>query len=159
MMHRRHSLRLLVLGGAGLLAACSGGGTRVAAGGDTVLEVARSHRLNRFLQTVGKAGLTETLSGPGPFTVFAPTDRAFAAARLPGDPDALRAVIAYHVVPGTFTSDFLGGVDVNYTTLNGTSLNVDGTAGLQVNGANVVTADLVAGNGVVHVIDRVLAPR
>ena len=72
---------------------------------------------------------------------------------------ALRQVMAYHVVPGMFTSDFLTGVDVNYTTLKGTSLNVDGTDGLRVDDATIVTPDLGASNGVVNIIDRVLTPR
>ena len=58
-----------------------------------------------------------------------------------------------------FTTDFLAGVDVNYTTLAGSSLNVDGTAGLTVNGAAIVSPDLGADNGVVNIIDRVLLPR
>ena len=63
------------------------------------------------------------------------------------------------MVPGAFTAAFLEGMDVNYTTAAGSSLNVDGTGGaLRVNGANVISADLETGNGVVHVIDRVLDP-
>jgi uncharacterized surface protein with fasciclin (FAS1) repeats len=68
--------------------------------------------------------------------------------------------MAYHVVPGQLTTDFMEGVDVNHTTLLGTSLNVDGTGPeVRVNGAAVVRGNLIADNGVVFVIDRVLTPR
>jgi uncharacterized surface protein with fasciclin (FAS1) repeats len=165
MIDRRDSLRLLLLASAGLgLAACGGGddGARSAApgGGTTVLDVARANGLGRLVRGAPDAGLAETLAGPGPYTLFAPSHRALGEARLPRDAAALRELIAYHVVPGTFTTAFLAGVDLNYATLAGTSLNVDGTGSpLLVNGTPVVTPDLLAANGVVHVIDRVLAPR
>jgi uncharacterized surface protein with fasciclin (FAS1) repeats len=159
MPDRRASLRLILLGGgAALLAGCAGGGGGQSSG--TVIDVLRANRLDRFRRAIDAAGLTGTLQGAGPYTLFAPTNRAFAAADLPDDAETLKAVVSYHIVPGTFTSDFLAGVDVNYTTLRGTSLNVDGTGGaLRVNGAAVVTPDLRASNGVVNVIDRVLIPR
>ena len=119
----------------------------------------RANGLTRFLRAIEAAGLAETLAGEGPYTVFAPTNRAVAAADLPEDAERLRAIVAYHIVPGMFTTDFLAGVDVNYTTLAGSSLNVDGTAGLTVNGAAILTPDLGADNGVVNIIDRVLVPR
>jgi uncharacterized surface protein with fasciclin (FAS1) repeats len=161
MIDRRDSLRLLLLATAGAgLAACGGGGVPGGSSGDSVLGVARANRLSRFVRAVETAGLASTLAGPGPYTVFAPSDRAVAAADMPRDPEALRELLAYHVVPGAFTTDFLVGVDVNYTTLAGTSLNVDGTGRpLLVNGTPVVTPDLLAENGVLHVIDRVLRPR
>jgi uncharacterized surface protein with fasciclin (FAS1) repeats len=164
MIDRRDSLRLLLLASAGLgVAACGRGdddaGSAAPAGG-TVLDVARANGLGRFARAATDAGLAETLAGPGPYTLFAPSDRAFAGSRLPRDAAALRALVAYHVVPGTFTTAFLAGVDLNYATLAGTSLNVDGTGSpLLVNGAPVVTPDLLAENGVVHVIDRILPPR
>lgn len=164
MIDRRDSLRLFLLAGAGLgLAACGGGdggAGSAAPEGDTVLEVARANGLGRFARAATDAGLAETLAGPGPYTLFAPSDRALAGTRLPRDAAALRALIAYHVVPGTFTTAFLAGVDLDYATLAGASLNVDGTGSpLLVNGAAVVTPDLFAANGVVHGIDRVLTPR
>jgi uncharacterized surface protein with fasciclin (FAS1) repeats len=162
MLDRRASLRLILLGASvAVLGGCSGGGG--GGGGQssgTVLDVLRANRLGRFRRAIDAAGLTETLAGDGPYTLFAPTDRAFAAANLPQDTETLRAVVSYHIVPGMFTSDFLAGVDVNYTTLAGTSLNVDGTGGtLRVNGAAILTPDLGASNGVVNIIDRVLEPR
>jgi uncharacterized surface protein with fasciclin (FAS1) repeats len=78
----------------------------------------------------------------------------------PANRDELRRLVGYHVVPGMLTSTFLLGRDVNFTTSAGTPLTVDGTSGrLRVNGAAVTRADIEAGNGVVHIIDRVLTPR
>ncbi len=157
------------LGGLGLaalgLSGCSGGagGARVSDGPrprSTVLDVVRGEGLSRFLRAAETAELTETLAGSGPFTLFAPTDRAFAAsetARL--DAAGMRRLVAYHVVPGQLTADFLEGMDMNHATLLGSSLNVDGTGPLRVNGASVVRSNLMASNGVVFVIDRVLSPR
>lgn len=164
MIDRRASLRLLLLGGAAAALPACGGGTATSGGtggqsGGTVLGVLRSNGLTRFLRAIDKAGLTETLAGEGPYTVFAPTNAAMNAAALPEDTERLREIVAYHIVPGVFTTDFLAGVDVNYTTLQGASINVDGTAGLRANGASIVTPDLGADNGVVNIIDRVLIPR
>ncbi|HVH02757.1 MAG TPA: fasciclin domain-containing protein [Amaricoccus sp.] len=161
MIDRRTSLRLILLGAAGAgLAGCGGGatsGTGEAAG--TVLGTLRANGLTRFLAAIEDAGLAATLAGDGPWTVFAPTNRAMAAADLPEDTEALRRLVAFHIVPGMFTTDFLAGVDVDYDTLDGRRLNVDGTAGLRVEGAAIVIPDLGADNGVVNVVDRVLAPR
>jgi uncharacterized surface protein with fasciclin (FAS1) repeats len=160
-MNRRRALDLLVSAGVlAALAACGGGQPRGPAGPD-LIGTARANDLDRLARAIGSADLVETLSGPGPYTIFAPTDRAFSASnagRLDGD--GLRRLLAYHVVPGQLTADFLEGMDVNHTTLLGSSLNVDGTgAGIRVNDANVLRADLMASNGVIHVIDRVLTPR
>jgi uncharacterized surface protein with fasciclin (FAS1) repeats len=142
------------------LAGCGGGGARGPAGPD-LIGTARANNLDRLVRAIGSADLTDTLSGSGPYTIFAPTDRAFAASnagRLDGD--GLRRLLAYHVVQGQLTSAFLEGMDVNHTTLLGSSLNVDGTGdGLRVNDARVLRADIAASNGVIHIIDRVLTPR
>ena len=162
MIDRRASLRLLLLGGAGAgLAACGAGAPSSGVGqqAGTVLGTLRANGLTRFLRAIEDAGLAETLAGAGPYTVFAPTNAAVAAAGLPEDTEALRRVVGFHIVPGMFTTDFLTGVDVRYATLEGSSLDVDGTGGLTVNGAAIVTPDLGADNGVVNVIDRVLTPR
>lgn len=165
-MQRR---RLITLAGFGLvglgLAACGGGGGEspsAESGGFGVLSVARGAGAGRFARAVQGTELAETLAGPGPFTVFAPTDRAFAAAgatRLSGE--ALTAFLAYHVVPGELTADYMEGFDLNHTTLTGRPLNVDGRSGLiRVGGlATVTRPDLPAANGVVHVIDQALSPR
>lgn len=110
------------------------------------------------------AGLVETLKGQGPFTVFAPTDEAFA--KLPPgtleallkDKDKLTAILTYHVVPGKVTA-----ADVvklkSAKTVQGKSVAIDATAGVKVNDAKVVKADVDCSNGVIHVIDTVLLPK
>ena len=112
---------------------------------------------------LGAAGLVDTLKGKGPFTVFAPTDEAFA--KIPkADLDALlkdkaklTAVLTYHVVPGkVMAADVKAG---KVKTVQGADLTVTTMGGVQVNGANVVKADIVADNGVIHVIDTVVMPK
>jgi uncharacterized surface protein with fasciclin (FAS1) repeats len=109
------------------------------------------------------AGLVDTLKGPGPFTVFAPTDAAFA--KLPpgtvegllADPARLTAVLTYHVVPGrVLAKDVLGLTAA--PTVQGQSLAIDASDDVKVGGAAVVTTDVMADNGVIHVIDGVLLP-
>jgi uncharacterized surface protein with fasciclin (FAS1) repeats len=164
-MTRRELLRLVGSGAAlAALAGCGGGGATPRArsrGGPDVIAVAQANGAARFARAIRAAELGELLSGPGPYTLFAPSDRAFAAsdaARQGGE--ALQRTVAYHVVPGLLTSDFMDGADVNHTTLLGTSLNVDGAGGgLRVNGAGVIRRDVEASNGVVFVVDRVLGPR
>lgn len=160
MIDRRASIGLLLAGAAAGLAGCGGGATGGSgAEAGTVLGILRANGLTRFLRAIEAAGLSETLAGDGPWTVFAPTNAAVAAANLPEDTEALRRIVAFHIVPGVYTTDFLGGVEVGYATLDGERLNVDGVGGLRVGGATIVTPDLGAGNGVVNIIDRVLNPR
>jgi uncharacterized surface protein with fasciclin (FAS1) repeats/plastocyanin len=132
---------------------------------NTVVDIIVNSEVHMTLETaVIAAGLAETLSGEGPFTVFAPTDAAFAA--LPvgtieavlADIDLLTAILTYHVVGGTtLSTDLMDGMVVE--TLNGESVTVTLTAdGVFINDAEVIVADLVADNGVVHVIDAVLLP-
>ena len=127
--------------------------TAVAAGNFTTLVAA-----------VEAAGLVETLSGEGPFTVFAPTDEAFAALPegtvegLLADPEALAAVLTYHVVPGAVMSGDLSD-DMMATTVNGADITVSIDMGtVKINEATVTTADIAASNGVIHVIDSVILP-
>ena len=110
-----------------------------------------------------KAGLTDTLKGKGPFTVFAPTDAAFAKVpkadldALLADKSKLAAVLTYHVVPGNvMASDVKDG---KVKTVQGTDLTLSTQGGVKVDGANVVKADIVADNGVIHVIDSVVMPK
>jgi uncharacterized surface protein with fasciclin (FAS1) repeats len=109
------------------------------------------------------AGLVDTLKGKGPFTVFAPTDEAFA--KIPkADLDALlkdkaklTAVLTYHVVSGkVMAKDVKAG---KVKTVQGSELTLGTAGGVTVNGAKVVKADIVADNGVIHVIDSVVLPK
>ena len=130
--------------------------TAIAAGDFTTLVAA-----------VQAAGLVDTLRGDGPFTVFAPTDEAFAALPegtvdallLPENRDTLVAILTYHVVPSEIMSSDIAGQTATVATVQGGTLAVDATSGVMINEANVVTADVDASNGVIHVIDAVLLPQ
>lgn len=120
-----------------------------------------------LLAAVKAAGLTEILSGPGPLTVFAPTDDAFAKLpreslqrlMMPENKDKLRNILTYHVVDGKATSrDFLG-KRLEAATMQGGSLLIDATKGVMVDNAKVIKADIAADNGFIHVIDTVMIPR
>ncbi|XP_061186608.1 protein sll1483-like [Saccostrea echinata] len=122
----------------------------------------QDQELRTLVKAVVAAGLVSTLSGPGPFTVFAPTDKAFAALP-PGTLDnllknktALTDVLTYHVVSGTYFSAGLTSGPV--PTVEGKNVNIMVGQGVKVNGANVERADAAVTNGVVHVIDAVLIP-
>jgi uncharacterized surface protein with fasciclin (FAS1) repeats len=128
--------------------------TAVAAGSFTTLAAA-----------LEAADLVDTLKGEGPFTVFAPTDDAFAALPAgtiddllkPANKDKLVAVLTYHVVPGAVMSgDLTNGMTA--TTVNGANVTIMTEGGVTVNGANVTAADIGATNGVIHVIDAVILP-
>ena len=112
---------------------------------------------------LGAAGLVDTLKGKGPFTVFAPTDEAFA--KIPkADLDALlkdkaklTSVLTYHVVPGkVMAADVKAG---KVKTVQGSELTVTTMGGVKVDAANVVKTDIVADNGVIHVLDTVIMPK
>ena len=115
---------------------------------------------------LGAAGLVQTLKGPGPFTVFAPTDAAFAKLPAgtvetllkPENKGQLTAILTYHVVPGKALAADISGKKTSIATVNGAKLAIDGTNGVKVNNATVTTADVMASNGVIHVIDTVLMP-
>jgi uncharacterized surface protein with fasciclin (FAS1) repeats len=112
------------------------------------------------------ADLVETLKGDGPFTVFAPTDDAFAKLPdgtvenllKPENKDQLVAILTYHVVPGRVTSSDIAGKTLEAETVEGSSLSIDATDGVMVDNASVVQADVEASNGVIHVIDTVVIP-
>jgi uncharacterized surface protein with fasciclin (FAS1) repeats len=127
---------------------------------DTAVSAGNFKTLATALQA---AGLIETLKGKGPFTVFAPTDAAFAKIpkaqldALLADKAKLTAVLTYHVVPGKVMSkDVKAGM---VKTVQGSSLTVATTGGVKVDNANVTTVDIVADNGVIHVIDTVVLPK
>jgi len=119
-----------------------------------------------LVAAVEAAGLVETLKGEGPFTVFAPTDEAFA--RLPAgtveyllkpeNKAKLVAVLTYHVVSGKVMSGDVAGAKTTAKTVQGSTIDVDGMNGVRINGATVTQADIGADNGVIHVIDHVLIP-
>ena len=119
-----------------------------------------------LVAAVKAAGLVDTLKGKGPFTVFAPTDAAFAklpkgtiASLLkPENKSKLVAILTHHVLAGAVPSKAVIGKKLSPKTVNGTSLSVDGTMGVMVSGAKVVTADVKTSNGIIHVIDKVLLP-
>lgn len=130
--------------------------TAVAAGSFTTLVAA-----------VQAAGLVETLKGAGPFTVFAPSDDAFAALPAgtvdelvkPENKEKLTAILLLHVLPGAIKSTDIAGSQVEAVTAGGKTVHVDGTDGVTVDGAKVVTADIFCSNGVIHVIDAVILPK
>ncbi|AML53009.1 fasciclin domain-containing protein [Falsihalocynthiibacter arcticus] len=121
---------------------------------------------NTLVAAVGAAGLVDTLKGEGPFTVFAPTDEAFAALPegtvenllKPENKDQLVAVLTYHVVAGKVMSGDLSN-NMMATTVQGGDITIMTEGGVTVNGANVVSADIEASNGVIHVIDAVILPK
>jgi len=121
---------------------------------------------NTLVAAVKAAGLVEALSGPGPLTVFAPTDEAFAALPpgtlddllKPQNKEKLKAILLYHVVSGKVMSTDLKGT-VKPVTLEGATLTIVASAsGVTVNDAKVIKADVGADNGVIHVINKVLLP-
>ena len=116
-----------------------------------------------LVAAIEAAGLVETLKGEGPFTVFAPTDEAFAALPegtvegLLEDPEALAGILTYHVVPGNVMStDLTDGMTAE--TVNGAEVTITVGDMVMVNDATVTTADIEATNGVIHVIDTVIMP-
>lgn len=119
-----------------------------------------------LVAAVSAAGLVDTLKGDGPFTVFAPTDEAFAALPegtvenllKPENKDQLVAVLTYHVVPGKVMSGDLSD-GMTAATVQGGEISVDLSEGVKINDATVVSADVEASNGVIHVIDTVILPQ
>ncbi|MCC6008314.1 MAG: fasciclin domain-containing protein [Rhodobacteraceae bacterium] len=116
-----------------------------------------------LVAAVEAAGLVDVLKSDGPFTVFAPTDEAFAALpegtveALLADIPTLTAILTYHVVPGAVMSTDLS-EGLTAATVQGQDVTITLADGPKVNGANIVAADIVASNGVIHVIDAVILP-
>jgi uncharacterized surface protein with fasciclin (FAS1) repeats len=144
---------------AGALAAVSG----LAAAADIVDTAVSAGQFNTLVKAVQAAGLVDTLKGKGPFTVFAPTDAAFA--KLPAgtleallaDKQKLAQVLTYHVVAGKVTAADVKPGSVQTVQGQFLSLQAD-KSGVTVNSAKVVKADVMADNGVIHVIDTVVLP-
>ena len=119
-----------------------------------------------LVAAVQAAGLVDALKGEGPFTVFAPTDAAFAALPAgtvetllkPENKDQLVNILTYHVLSGKVMSGDIAGKALSVEMLNGSTAKVDATSGVKIDAANVVTADIETSNGVIHVIDAVILP-
>jgi uncharacterized surface protein with fasciclin (FAS1) repeats len=135
-------------------------------GKDIVDIAAGNESFSTLVAAVQAADLVDTLKGEGPFTVFAPTDEAFAALPAgtvedllkPENKDKLTAVLTYHVVPGKVMSGDLSD-GMTATTVQGSDVTIGTTDGVSVDGAKVVQADIEASNGVIHVIDSVILPK
>ena len=130
---------------------------------DIVDTAVSAGQFNTLAKALTEAGLVDTLKGKGPFTVFAPTDEAFA--KLPAgtleallkDKSKLTAVLTYHVVAGkVMAADVVKLSEAK--TVQGQDIKITTMGGVMVNDAHVVTADVMASNGVIHVIDRVILP-
>ncbi len=143
--------------------ALTAGATFAASAADIVDTAVKAGNFKTLVAAVQAAGLVDTLKGPGPFTVFAPTDAAFAKipkATLDGllaDKAALTKVLTYHVVPGkVMAKDVKAG---RVKTVQGTEVTLATSGGVTVDGAKVVAADVAADNGVIHAIDTVIMPK
>ena len=134
---------------------------------DLVDTAAGAGTFNTLVAAVDAAGLVDTLKGEGPFTVFAPTDEAFAALPegtvedllKPENKDQLIAILTYHVVPGKVMAADVAGAETTASSVQGGELMINGTDGVTINGATVTQADIEASNGVIHVIDQVILPQ
>lgn len=131
-----------------------------------VVEIAAGNPdFSTLVAAVQAAGLAETLSGPGPFTVFAPTNAAFAKLPAgtvenllkPENKDQLVAILTYHVVPAKVLAADVGGL-TEADTVNGKKLTIETSNGVKINNATVTATDIVGSNGVIHVIDTVILP-
>lgn len=146
-------------------------GTSVQAGSGTkemnIVETAQSlGTFDTLVAAVGAAGLAETLQGEGPFTVFAPSDEAFAKLPAgtvemllkPENKDKLIGILTYHVVPGKVTAKQVTGMS-SATTVEGSDVSISVKDGsVMIDNAKVVKADVMVSNGVIHVIDSVIMP-
>ena len=134
---------------------------------DIVDTAVSAGQFNTLVAAVEAADLVTTLKGDGPYTVFAPTDEAFAALPegtvenllKPENKEQLISVLTYHVVAGKIMSSDIAGTTAMVESVQGSELDVNATNGVTVDGATVVTADIETDNGVIHVIDRVVLPQ
>jgi uncharacterized surface protein with fasciclin (FAS1) repeats len=135
---------------------------------DIVDTAVKAGQFNTLAAALKAAGLIDTLKGSGPFTVFAPTDAAFAKLPAgtvdnllkPENKAKLVQILTYHVVPGKIMSSSLAGKKTDAKTVEGRNISIDATMGsMKVNSAKVVSADVAADNGVIHVIDTVVIPK
>ncbi len=156
--------KAFAIGGLGLALSI---GSLQAREADIVDTAVSAGQFKTLVAAVEAAGLVETLKGDGPFTVFAPTDDAFAKLPAgtvenllkPENKDKLTAILTYHVVPGKVMSIAAEGKKVGLKTVQGSEVSVNGLGqGIAVAGARVIQADIEARNGVIHVIDTVILP-
>ena len=132
---------------------------------DIVETASAAKSFSTLVSALAAAGLIETLKGDGPFTVFAPTDAAFAKMPQqtldellqPENKNRLAAILAYHVVPGHVTSNEVM-ASSSATTLQGQRVNISKKDGVKINQAKLIITDVEATNGVIHIIDSVLMP-
>lgn len=168
---RNSALKIALLGSL-LLGATGAAFAKAPADKDIVDTAVAAGSFKTLVKAVQAAGLAETLKGKGPFTVFAPTDSAFAALEKakpgtiatllkPENKEKLAGILTYHVLSGKVTSadakKLKNGAQVK--TVNGKSVVVRNKHGVKVNQAKVVKADIETSNGVIHVIDSVLLPK
>ncbi|MEM9230858.1 MAG: fasciclin domain-containing protein [Pseudomonadota bacterium] len=134
--------------------------------GDIVEVASANGSFSTLVAAVAAADLVDTLQSDGPFTVFAPTDDAFAALPsgtvenllLPENKDQLVDVLTYHVVPGKIMAADLPSGQADIATVQGSTARIDTRDGAKIDGANIVATDVAASNGVIHVIDAVILP-
>lgn len=140
----------------------------VATAADIVETAQEAGSFETLLTAAEAAGLIDTLKSEGPFTVFAPTDEAFAklpegtveSLLKPENQDQLKAILTYHVVPGKTMSSDLAGKQVEVESVEGSAIPIDATGdNVMVADATVTQADVEADNGVIHVIDEVIQPQ
>lgn len=157
----RHILAVSAIAVSGFIA------TSQAFAADIVDTAIAAGNFKTLVAAVTAAGLADTLKGPGPFTVFAPTDEAFAKLPAGTVDDLLKpenkaklvAILTYHVVPGKVMAADVAGKKTMAKTVQGSEVTVDGMKGVMVDSATVVTADIAADNGVIHAIDAVIMPK
>ena len=152
-------------GAAGAAAGQGGSGGGEAEGKDIIDTALAAGSFTKLAAALTSAGLIDALKGPGPFTVFAPTDAAFAAfeSANPGvlaglSKAALTEILTYHVVAGASVASKDLKDEQVFTALSGSPLLIDTSSGVKVDDAKVTTADVVASNGVIHVIDQIMLP-
>jgi uncharacterized surface protein with fasciclin (FAS1) repeats len=134
---------------------------------DIVDTAVKAGSFTTLVAAVTAAGLVETLKGKGPFTVFAPSDEAFKKLPAgtvenllkPENKAQLASILTYHVVAGKVTAADVAGKTMKAKSVEGSEISVDATNGVKVDAATVVTADIMATNGVIHVIDAVIMPK
>ncbi len=159
--------RFLTLAAAAAVAAPLVLSSTIAKAADIVDTAMAAGQFETLVAALKAAGLVETLKGEGPFTVFAPTDEAFAklpegtveTLLMPENKDQLIAVLTYHVVAGKVMSGDLAGKSMEAETVQGQSLMVDATGSMvKIDEATVISADVMADNGIIHIIDTVVLP-